>query len=154
MDALQATKVIMPDDMCSRNQQSHLWFPSSIVIRGRYTHPEMIWILPVQRTAMTNQNMLVMQQIQRELLIGVNIELFDVQLREDTRKRRFRLNCGNAGNFIEHLIDQFALLVHAATWLDVVLDALMSAQSGLYHRLSGNIRRTLRMFASMFKPSM
>ena len=68
-------------------------------------HPEMIWILPVERTAMTNQNMLVMQQIQRELLIGVDIELFDVQLREDI-KRRFRLNCGNAGNFIEHLIDQ------------------------------------------------
>ena len=38
-------------------------------------HPEMIWILPVERTAMTNQNMLVMQQIQRELLIGVDIEL-------------------------------------------------------------------------------
>lgn len=41
-------------------------------------HPEMIWILPVERTAMTDQNMLVMQQIQCELLVRVNIELFDV----------------------------------------------------------------------------
>ena len=86
----------------------------------------MIRILPVECTAMTDQNMLVMQQIQRKLLVGVNIELLDVQLREDL-ERRFRLNCGHAGNFIEHLIDQFALLVHTATWLDVLLDALMPA---------------------------
>ncbi len=57
----------------------------------------MIRILPVECTAMTDQNMLVMQQIQRKLLVGVNIELLDVQLREDI-ERRFRLNCGNAGN--------------------------------------------------------
>ena len=42
----------------------------------------MIRILPVECTAMTDQNMLVMQQIQRKLLVGVNIELLDVQLRE------------------------------------------------------------------------
>ena len=29
MNVLRATKAVMPDDMCSRNQRSHLWFPSA-----------------------------------------------------------------------------------------------------------------------------
>ena len=80
-----------------------------------------------------------MQQVERELLVRVDVEAFDVDLREDV-ERGLRLDGGDAGDLVEHVVDEVALVVHAAARHDVVVDALVAAERGLHHGLGGHVR--------------
>ena len=80
-----------------------------------------------------------MQQVKRELLIGMDVELLHIDLREDV-ERRFRFDRGDAWNIVEHVVHQLALIVDAAAGHQIILDALMAAQCGLHHRLRRHVR--------------
>ena len=58
----------------------------------------------------------------------MDVEAFDVDLREDV-ERGLRLDGGDAGNLVEHVVDADALVVHAAARHDVVVDALVAIDS-------------------------
>lgn len=51
--------------------------------------------MPVERAAVADEDVLVMQQVERELLVRVDVEAFDVDLREDV-ERGLRLDGGDA----------------------------------------------------------
>ena len=80
-----------------------------------------------------------MQQVKRELLIISDVELLHVELGEDV-ERGLRLDRGDAGNRVQRVVDVFALLVQTTAGHDVVVDALVAAESGLHDRLGGHIR--------------
>lgn len=50
-------------------------------------HAELVGAMPVERAAVADEDMLVMQQVERELLVRVDVEAFDVDLREDVERR-------------------------------------------------------------------
>ncbi len=80
-------------------------------------HTEVVRFLPVERTAVADEDMLVMQQVKRELLIGMDVELLHIDLREDV-ERRFRFDRSDAWNIVEHVVHQLALIVDAAAGHD------------------------------------
>ena len=99
-------------------------------------HAEVVGAMPVERAAVADEDVLVMQQVERELLVRVDVEAFDVDLREDV-ERGLRLDGGDAGNLVEHVVDEVALVVHAACTTD---------WAGTFEHM--------RMLASMLRPSM
>ncbi len=54
-----------------------------------------------------------MQQVKRELLIIGDVELLHIDLGEDV-ERRLRLDRGDAGNLVERVVHELALLVDTA----------------------------------------
>ena len=72
-----------------------------------------------------------MQQIKGELLIRMNVELLHIDLWEDI-ERGLGLDCRNARNLIEHVVDEIALIMDPSSGNQIVLDALMSTQGGLH----------------------
>lgn len=73
-------------------------------------YAEVVRLLPIERTTMADQDMLVMQQIKGELLIRMNVELLHIDLWEDI-ERGLGLDCRNARNLIEHVVDEIALIM-------------------------------------------
>ncbi len=58
--------------------------------------------MPVERAAVRDEDVLVMQQVKRELLVIGDVELLHIDLREDV-ERGLRLDRGDAGNLVELL---------------------------------------------------
>ena len=95
--------------------------------------------MPVEPAAVYHQQLLLPQQVQRELLVVGDVEPLDVDLREDV-ERRLRLDGGDARNRVQRFGDVFALFVDATSGHDVIIDALMPAERGLHDRLRRHIR--------------
>ena len=99
----------------------------------------MIGLVPVEAAAARDQNLLVMEKVERELLVIRDIELFHVNLREDV-ERRLGLHGRDAVDLVERAPDEVALVADAAARTHIRLDALVSAKRRLHDGLRRHVR--------------
>ena len=90
----------------------------------------MVRVLPVERAAVAEENLLALEQVQGELLIVCNVEALNIDLREQVQ-RAVRAGAADAVNLVEHLVRQGALLVQAAAGNNQLVNGLVAAERGL-----------------------
>ena len=98
----------------------------------------MVRVLPVERAAVAEENLLALQQVQGELLVIGNVEALNINLREQV-ERAVRTGAADAVNLVEHLVCQGALLVQAAAGNDQLVNGLVAAERGLDGVLCRNV---------------
>ena len=99
---------------------------------------EMIRLRPVEAAAPRDQDVLLVQKVQRELLIVPDAEALHIHFREDV-EGGLRLDDGNAGDILQRIVNKLALLVDAAARNEVGLDTLIAAEGRLHDGLGRNI---------------
>ena len=80
-----------------------------------------------------------MEQVEGELLVVGDVELLDVDLREDV-ERRLRFHGGDAGDLIQGLVHKLALVIYAPARHDVAVHALVPAEGRLHDGLRRHVR--------------
>ena len=105
---------------------------------GQEHQAEVIRVLPVERAAVAEENLLALEQIQGELFIVGNVEALNINLREQI-ERTVRAGAADAVNLIEHLVRQGALLVQAAAGNNQLVNGLVAAERGLDGVLCRNV---------------
>ena len=98
----------------------------------------MVGLVPIKAAAARDKDALLMQQVERELLVVGNIELLDIHLGEDV-KRSLGLHRGDAIDGVQRLVHVVALLVHAAARHDVARHALVASERRLHDGLRGHV---------------
>ena len=93
---------------------------------------------PVKARPLYKKDPLPLQQVIRELHIVMDVESFDIQLREAV-KGSLRLNDRKARDRVDPLINKVSLLRHASCLVDIPLDRLRPAERCLNNRLCRNI---------------
>ena len=98
----------------------------------------MIGLSPVEAAATRDEDLLLVQQVEGKLLVIGDVELFNIHLGEDI-KRRTRFDHRDAVDLAERLIHKVALLVDTTAGADVVVDRLMAAKRRLDDRLGRHV---------------
>ena len=98
----------------------------------------MVRFVPIKATSARDEHLLLVQQVERELLVVRNVELLDVELGEDI-ERRLGLDRRHAVDRVQRLVHIIALLAHAPARRDVTLDALVAAECGLHDGLRRHV---------------
>ena len=99
---------------------------------------EVVGLVPVEALAARDENLLLMKQVERELLVIGDVELLHVDLREDV-ERRLGLDHRDAVDLAERVVDEVALLADAAAGRHIALDALVAAEGRLHDGLRGHV---------------
>ncbi len=96
---------------------------------------EVIRLRPVEAAARYDEDALLPKEVQRELIIVRDIELCRIDLREDV-EGGLRLLHGDAGDAVEGIADEVALLIDAAARHGIFIDALIAPESRLDNGLA------------------
>ena len=77
---------------------------------GQEYDAEMVGCWPVKSATLNHQHLLLAQQIEHKLFVIMDVELFDVDFREQIERSRW-LNAGDPVDVVEHAPGELALLV-------------------------------------------
>ncbi len=96
---------------------------------------EVIRLRPVEAAAGDDEDALLLQEVQRELVIVRDVELCGIDFWKDV-EGGLRLLHGDAGDAVEGITDAVALLIDAAAGHGILIDALVAPESRLDNGLA------------------
>ena len=105
---------------------------------GKENYSKMIVAGPVKTASLDHEDLFLHQHVQNKLFIILDIKFFGIDSREQIQ-RALRFYTGDSVYLIEHLPSDVALFVKATTRGSKLVDALVTAKSGLNRVLCGHI---------------
>ena len=97
---------------------------------GQIDNPEMVWLLPVEPSAVDDENLFLLEQIQGKFFIVRDVKLLDIYFGENV-KCRLGLHCCDARDISESPVNVLSLLINSPSGTNLAVHALVAAMGGL-----------------------